>query len=311
MVKLTLIFFLSLVLQPKLASAGLMIQEVDPYAVLEQDKKKEDDAPKTRTRDEISKARLEKEKKILEEKLPPTCDTAQEFKATYEELISHQLLDFPDRDVVRIAYEVTKGCDGAAERFHVILNLLLNTGVDKRKAVEFALHYARRTDQQTSAFVLIFKGTFLEKYYDMDFKTALATSFKLSLEARGNPEALAKDFRGILDFCVSHKGTDLPFKICAPYALELAMASYLYGDAGLMSSFQKLIDFFMQQKEQDYSIGVQLKFAGRILRHGPKAVENFQTQYAYGISESMKLTQKTSIELAVRVAENSQGRDLK
>ena len=44
------------------------------------------------------------------------------------------------------------------------LNLLLKSGVDKRKSVEIAIHFAHRSDAQTTAFLLVFKGTFLEKY---------------------------------------------------------------------------------------------------------------------------------------------------
>ncbi len=291
--------------------AGLSIKEEDPYVVFERDRKKDQKKTQELTRNDVSEARQQKKKEAKLEELPPSCDTAKEFRQTHGELISHQLLDFPDRDVVKIAYEVTKGCDGAAERFKTILNLLIASGVDKKKSVEFGLHFSKRSDEQTTAFVLIFKGTFLEKYYDLDFKTALATSFKLALEARGNPEVLARDFRSILDFCVEHKGTDLPFKICAPYALELSMHSYLYDTKGLADSFKSLMEFFSLQKEADYTIAIHLKFAGRILRHGPKAVKNFEEQYAYGVSDAMKLNQKIALELAVKVAENTIGRDLK
>jgi hypothetical protein len=114
-----------------------------------------------------------------------------------------------------------------------------------------------------------------------------------------------------LDFCIESKGTDLPFKTCAPYALELCQQSYLFGSSGLTSSFKKMMSFFAGQKEADYSIALSLKFAAKVLRHGPKAVSNFEDQYNFAISQAMKLPQKVAIELAMRVAENTLGSELK
>ena len=112
----TLFLMLSLLISFE-SRAGLMIAEEDPYEVIERDRAKDQGKFEPKTRDQSSIAHQEQIERIKNDELPPFCDTAKEFQITHQELIHNELIDFPDHEVVRISYEVTKGCDGAAERF--------------------------------------------------------------------------------------------------------------------------------------------------------------------------------------------------
>lgn len=272
------------------ALAGLMIPEVDPYRLLDADQKKQE-------------LKIEN-KKIAGEIQYLTCTSAKEFQLTYEELKKQDLVSLSERDQIYVAYEVSKGCVGAHLRFQKIFTILVKSGVDKKKSIQIALHFALKTPEQTEAFLLVFKGSFLEKYMDLDFKSALATSLNLALNIKGNPQNAAEDFREILDYCLTHKTTGLPYKVCAPYTLQLAKYSHHY-PSGMKKSFTELMVFFAEQKEIEYSMAKSLKLSAKLLRKGPQAVENFYEQFRYAVSEKMRLPAKAAIELAVKVAENS------
>jgi len=292
--KLGFLFFIS-----TSAHAGLMVPEVDPYKIIQNDQKKKESSYQPSAKGEKIKAKTNPEPSYI------TCNSSKEFQAAYENLKKQELLGFSERSIVHIAYEVSKGCGGANERFQKILEILLKSGVDKRKSVEIALHFAQKTSEQTEAFLLVFKGTFLESYMDLDFKSALATSLNLALNVKGNPHYAAQDFREVLDFCLSHKGSGLPYKTCAPYALELTKYSHLYENGGMKKSFQDLSKFFAEQKEIDYSLARSLKLAARVLKKGPKSVESFYEQFQYSVSDKMRLPANAALELSVKVAENS------
>jgi hypothetical protein len=288
------------------AWAGLGVAEIDPYAPLEKDKKK--DAAET-AKDGAKNGKNSIDDKISELKknepsldIPFFCSTAAEFQKTYEDFRYKQIIELPETDIIKLSYEVSKGCNGANERFHKVLSLLLKMGVDKRKAVEVAMHFSKKADAHAEAFILVMKGTFLEKYMDLDFKVALNTSLNLALTAKGDAAVVARDFRAILDYCLANEESGLPFKVCAPYTFELAKYTYLYGNEGLKTSFKRLTDFFREQKEHDYSLANILKLTAKVLSQGPQGVENFENQYRFGVSEKMRLPQKAAIELAVKIS---------
>lgn len=280
-------------------ASGLMMTEVDPYKVLQEDQKKNE----KRKSSEINSKEVGKIK-VTEETDYSACSSSKEFQLTYEELKKEELLSLSERDNIFISYEVSKACDGAAHRFKKILQILIQSGVDKKKSIEIALHFAKKTDQKVEAFILVFRGTFLERYMDLDFKGALATSLNLALNVKGNPQNAAQDFREILDYCISNKGSGLPYKTCTPYALELSQYSHLY-PSGMKKSFQELMTFFTQQKEIDYTLSRSLKLSAKVLRKGPKSVESFYEQFKYSVSDKMRLPTKAALELSVKVAENS------
>lgn len=286
-------------------ATGLMMPEVDPYKIIQNDQKKQNKNSETSTSKDHSNSSSNTDKAKTNQPSFITCESSKEFQNSYEDLRKHELLDLPERDNIYIAYEVSKGCDGAHERFKTVLSLLLKSGVDKKKCLEIALHFAKKTDEQTEAFLLVFKGTFLEKYMDLDFKSALATSLNLALNTKGNARHAAQDFREILDYCLATKNTGLPYKTCAPYTLELTKHSHLYESDGMKKSFHALVTFFSEQKETDYTLTRALKLSAKVLRKGPKAVESFYEQFRYSVSDKMRLPAKAAIELSVKVAENS------
>lgn len=284
---------------------SLGIKEVDPNEVLYSDLQKDLslERPKSKLKWEEIKSLYRKRFEQID--VPRSCESAREFQQSFEFLQKQNFVTLPDKVNMMIAYRVSEGCTGAADRFALIFNLLIPSGVDKRKAIEIALHFSRKTDDQASAFNLLFKGTFLEKYWDLDFKSALATSLKVALNARGNPAHVAQDFRQVMNYCLLQPGLEQPIKTCAPYALELAGSSYLWTEKGLGNDFEKLIDFFKSQKDLESNAQTKLKLASQILSQGPKALENFKSQYNYGMSAKMHLPQKTAFELALKVAQNS------
>ena len=304
-VLLFLIFMTSLETRANPYKDGINIKEIDPNEVLYADLLKELSIEKPKTRMQWEEVKKAYSKRFSEVEIPKGCQAAQEYQSAFEYLQNQKLLILPDMINVKLAFRVSEGCNGAAARFKKIVNLLIPAGVDRKKTLLLALHFARRNETQANAFVLMFKGTFLDRYWDLDFKSSLATSFQVAFNARGNPEAVATDFRQVMDYCLTQKTINQPIKTCAPYALDLAQSSYLWKDGGLSSDFKEMMDFLQTQKELDPSAVFHLKMAAQILSQGPLGVKNFKSQYTYALSPKMGLPQKAAFELALKVSQNS------
>ena len=286
------------------AGADVGIKEVDPLEVLYKDL----DSQLSMLRP-TSKLKWEDvlsiyQKRFADIEVPRSCQAAKEFQQGFEDCLTQKLISLPDLICMKIATHISKGCDGSANRYKKIFQLLLPAGVDKKKTIEIALHFASKNDNQTDAFVKLFKGTFLAKYWDLDFRSSLATSLQVALHSRGNADRVATDFQEVMNTCLKQNNLQLTVKTCAPYALDLAKASYLWPQ-GLAEDFKKTLQFLEEQKELTTDLPTRLKMISQVLSQGPKALENFKSQYNYAISASMKLPAKTALELAFKVALNS------
>jgi hypothetical protein len=229
------------------------------------------------------------------------CERFSSFKETYEFIEVDQDLNLSPSTSMQIAMEVSKGCEGASQRFQKVFKLLKKVGVDYKKSIELALQFAYLDDSRTENFVQIFSKTYLENYFNFDFKNSFEITFNLSKELKDQPEVVRNDFIKLTQFCMKTRELALPVPVCAKMILEL-VASAPYYPQGIYPYFEDT--FYFSKVDLKMNLTDSLKTTLKILKQGPKAFENFKNTHNY-LTQKINLKKKDVIKLSHAVAEHS------
>jgi hypothetical protein len=233
------------------------------------------------------------------------CQPSDEFKRAVKFLRNDAELSLSDAQVVPVALEIAKGCDGAAKRFGRIFVLLKKSGVDQVQAIKAAMSFVSRTDAQADGFISLFKKIFLENYLNLDFANAFKLSLDLSRDYGGDPQKLKKDFVNLVDYCLSNKGLALDYNSCTEVTLTLVKYTELF-PAGVFPEFKKLYDYLRFDKKTGLSAGEALKIAPRIFAKGVNAPANFIAAMKYLNDKGPRpASQQEALETALKVADLS------
>lgn len=233
------------------------------------------------------------------------CQPGDEFKRAVKFLRSQSELSLSDAQVVPVALEIAKGCDGAAKRFGRVYVLLKESGVDQVQALKAAMTFVPGTDAQAEGFIALFKKIFLENYLNLDFANAFKLSLDLSRDYAGDPAKLKKDFVGIVDYCLSNKGLALDFSSCTEVTLSMVRYTELFPE-GVFPEFKKVHDFLRFDKKTGMTTGDALKIAPRIFAKGVNAPSNFIATMKFLNDKGPKpSSQIEALDIALKVADLS------
>lgn len=245
---------------------------------------------------------------LLYDKLtdPRFCDTADEFKNTYQFLIKQNDLGFTEPQAVKGALKVAKNCTGAYERFSQVFRVLQKSGVDKKKTFEVALEYSGFDNERAKNFYVLFQKLFLENYLDIDFSTAYRISHELSKDYKGDPAKLRDDFVKIVKYCTDEKEFSLGKQLCMDLALRLTKYTELYPN-GLYDEFRKFMVYLQTNKHLGFNLREALNLSIRVLSKGPKASRNFRQtiDFALNKGEKLNLPELQAFQLALIISDYS------
>ncbi len=246
--------------------------------------------------------------------IPPTfkapegqkfCQTSKEFKKAVQFLRAENDLGLTDPQVVPLALEIAKGCDGAAERFAKVYLLLKKSGVDQVHSLKTAMTFTSLPSSQADGFIAVFKKVFLANYLNLDFANAFKLSLAMSRDYHGDPKKLADDFVALVDFCLSDKGLALDFKSCAEVTLAMVKFTDLY-PRGIFPEFKKVYTYLRFDKKTGMTTGDALRIAPRIFAKGATAPENFiETMKFLNDKGPKAANQAAALETALQVADSS------
>ncbi len=234
-----------------------------------------------------------------------TCKSTDEFKKAVEFLSKETDLSLSETAMVEHAYDISKGCTGAAERFTELYQLLKKSGVDLGESFKLAKIFSRLESERALSFKEIFKKTFLENYLNLDFKNAFDLSLSLSKDYKGSPENIKNDFVSMTQFCLSEKEMSLDYKTCTELIIQITKSTEMYKN-GVFADFKKLYDFLRNDKRLGLSIQSSIKIIPQILKNGPQAVTNFTNAFNYSVNESpVKLNENQALKLALSLSDLS------
>ena len=235
------------------------------------------------------------------------CNSFEEFKAAHVFLSKDKELSFSETQVINVALEVSKNCTGAASRFERAYLLMKNSGVDLKKSLQIGVEFSALPEEQVKNFVDVFKGIYLENYFNFDFRDAFRVSQQLSKNIKeGSAEIVRKDFVNMLKFCFEKQKLNLPLGFCADVALQLCDSSYLYPESGAFLDFESFYNFISKDASFGLSVREALKLALKVIESGPKAVSNFSQAYQMAHDKKgLRLNAKASLKLSLEIAKQS------
>ncbi|MEK6773059.1 MAG: hypothetical protein AABY64_03890 [Bdellovibrionota bacterium] len=242
---------------------------------------------------------------VKDNKTYKSCDSVGEFQKALEFLIKKSELNLSEAQNLEKALVVSKGCDGAADRFSSLFLLLKKSGVDLGKSFEVAMVFSQLEDAKAQNFREIFQKAFLENYLNLDFTSAFRLSLELSKDYTGDPNLLRKDFLSFVKFCTSEKEMALTFQACTELVVKMTKYTSMYKD-GAFPSFEKLYKYIRQHKLLGLSIEESLNLLSQILSYGPKAPENFQKSIDYSLGKGpIKISESMALSLALALVKHS------
>ena len=233
------------------------------------------------------------------------CDSAGEFQQAYEFINKQTSFEFTDIQLVERALTISKGCNGAADRFEGVYNLLSKSGVDLFRSFETAVMFAQESDETTATFKQIFQKAFLENHLNFDFTTAFKLSLELSRNYKGDANLLEKDFVQFVKFCTSETDMSLNFKTCGEIVVEMSKYTAYYKN-GVYASFDEVYKYLRKNKWFGLSIKDTLLLMPKILAQGEKAPKNFKNLMEYILGRTkLKISDVQAIQIALEVANQS------
>lgn len=217
---------------------------------------------------------------------PDHCDPIKEYKEAIKFFRQEKGDINPSEGRARgFAFEIAKGCSGAAKRFVKVFLLLKKSGVDHLRAIGYGIEFAKADDETVENFFEFFKKTYLGEYFDLDYTSALKISFELSKLYKGNRKQAREDFLEISKFCMSKEGINLPISKCAQLSVAMAKLSQYYPD-GVRNEFFKLYKSLREDRRFGVSVLTAVRIINEVLPYGPTAPQTFLKSYEFAIDSS-------------------------
>lgn len=234
------------------------------------------------------------------------CPAAKEYITTVNFLREREKLGFTEKEIREAAFEVSKGCLGAAERFILTFETMMKTQAAARGSLQVAIELSKKSDNYTDAFLEIFKKSYLAEHLDLDYKTALDMAKSLSLEYSGNPEIAQSDFLKLVKFCTSDKWLGMSKPRCGIIAGRVVKKAEHF-KTSVAPLFEKLFAFIISEKGPTPNLVKALDITEEIVALGPEAPDNFIMAYRYGLNEEgLKLTALGALNFAKKMGEHAQ-----
>ena len=231
------------------------------------------------------------------------CHSTVEYMKALKFLRETDAFTFTEDVARRVADDVSKGCDGAAERFSVVILLLKSVGISERKSLEMALEFAGQPPDVQKNFVEIFTNAFLSEFFDFDFSRSMTIALEMSKGYKGNPAMAREDFIQLVRFCKSTKSLDLPMRLCSDYMAKIAKSSQYY-PTGVAKPFLDLFQSLREKKEYVLDVRTTLRVAVEVLRHGPLAPQNFFEAFDFS-RKDLDFDKQKALDFALVLASRS------
>ncbi|MGE4133552.1 MAG: hypothetical protein AB7F86_18090 [Bdellovibrionales bacterium] len=247
----------------------------------------------------------EARRQALKEQEEKSCSSTTEYIKTLTFLRGNMDFVITETAARQVADRVSKGCNGASDRFSKTLVMLKKIGVSDRKALEMAFDFSKMPDYVLKNFLEIFTKSFLAEFFDYDYSTAMALAFELSKNYKGDARQVREDFLELVRFCKDGQNLDLPTKLCAEYTVRLARLSQYYS-SGVRQPFYRVYQALRDREEFGLDIKTALDLSYNVLTGGPKAIDNFFAAFEFATKkEGLSYTQEKAMKFALKMAKRS------
>lgn len=241
--------------------------------------------------------------RLIKEASLKLCRSTAEYLETLKFLRKTKDFTFHEDVSRKISEQVAKGCDGAAERFAKVIQLLKTVGFSERRSLEMALRFSTEAPETQKNFVEIFSKAYLSEFFDFEYPRAMQLALDLSRDYKGDPAVARQDFIELVKFCKDKSNLDLSLIFCADYSERIAKLSQ-YFTKGVHQPFLSLFKDLREKKEFSLDVKTALTYTHDILSHGPLASANFFEAFNLAVKDH-ELQKNAALEFALRMAARS------
>lgn len=232
------------------------------------------------------------------------CDAYREYVTVYNYLLDKKAIAFTKDQASRTAFQVARGCDGAAGRFIRVFDLLINAKLTLQQSSEIAQEVAQSGDDSAENFAEVFKAAFLEKNLDLSLQDALDLARELSFKGRW----IRQDYVKIVGYCLAAQGLALSKPQCATLARDFAVSGDASRERSVADALVEMMDFLRADKDGPKLTSAEaLKMTQEVLAVGPEAVRNFIPGYKFAVDKNqLALDRSKAVDFARKLAELTQ-----
>ncbi|MGE0172566.1 MAG: hypothetical protein AB7T49_07275 [Oligoflexales bacterium] len=215
---------------------------------------------------------------------PKPCQSAKEYVTTLNYLKSKELTQLSEERKRDIAFRVATYCEGAADRFIKVSELLLRAQLGPRDSIEKGVQYASLSNAHAQAFVEVFKANYLKEMLDMDLLTSLKTAESVSNNPNLDAEVTKEDYFKLVKFCLASDRIAQSRPYCVKWAGKMA----LYGKPGhpVANAFTELFTFLTQDDGgPKLATHDAIKVSEDVFAKSPLAGKDFIEAYQFASSK--------------------------
>lgn len=237
---------------------------------------------------------------------PLNCLAAREYITTIQFFKQESDLALNQKQILKYADLVSRGCTGASERFIKVTKLLTGMGIDTKSSVDTASLISQKTNDYSKAFIQIFKYAYHSKFLNLDARQSMKIATELSTRDTGDINQSIEDFKKTVELCLHKKSMQLTPTHCASVATQITKHGQDFQDS-VFESFADIM-IFLQFKKKGPGLDRKnaLAIALKISAFGPKSGENFKQTYRYAMSKNgLNYSTKQAITLAKTITARS------
>jgi hypothetical protein len=242
----------------------------------------------------------------ITEARPLNCLAAREYITTIQFFKQQSELALNQKQILKYADLVSRGCTGASERFIKVTKLLTGMGIDTKSSIDTAGLISQKTDDYSKAFIQIFKYAYHSDFLNLDARQSMKIATELSTRYNGDINQSIDDFKKTVELCLHKKSMQLTPIHCAQVATQITKHGQDF-QASVFESFADIM-IFLQYKKKGPGLDRKnaLKIALNISAFGPKSGENFKQTYRYAVSKKgLAYNAKQAITLANKITARS------
>jgi hypothetical protein len=237
---------------------------------------------------------------------PEKCLAAREYITTIQFFKDQTDFALNQKQILKYAELVSKGCTGSSERFIKVTKLLTGMGIDTKSSIDTAGLISQKSKEFGQAFIQIFKYAYHSKYLNLNARESMKIATELSTQYSGDINISIEDFKNTVELCLHKDSMKLTPNDCAKVATKITKAGQKF-QSSVFSSFADIMTFLQYNKkgpglDRKSALTIGLK----ISEYGPTSGENFKQTYRYAVSKKgLSYTAKQAITLAKKITAHS------
>ena len=233
------------------------------------------------------------------------CDSTKEYVTTLTFLRKSTNFQVEETAARQLAFEVSKGCSGAAQRFINITSLLTKASIDTASSIKIAKEIALKSNKINQVFIKIFRRGYRSNDFDLSANDSLKLAYHLAIEYAGDIDISMKNFDVFSTFCLSYEGLDLSKLKCANMIKRLVKVGEKFEDP-IAKPYINLYEFLVSKDGSSLPLYRALDYAEQSIKFGPKSVENFKDAFKFAMhKKGLDMGQEKAIKFALSMAKNT------